>query len=282
VAVRKLHRTVGMSWVTARAFAMPALGLGTYRLRGEACTRVVEMALQLGYRHLDTARAYDNEGAIGRAIRAAGVPRRDLFLTTKIPPDGLRRNELRRALADSLGALGTDYVDLVLIHWLNAAVPLEETLEALLAVLAHGRTRAIGLSNFTPSLVEAACRSVPIACHQIEYHPFLAQDEHLALAERHDFVVTAYAPLARGRVATDAALRAIAREYDRPPTQVALRWLLQQRRVAAIPKASSREHLESNLAALGFELDPHAMRRISSCARGERVVDPDYAPEWGT
>jgi 2,5-diketo-D-gluconate reductase B len=258
------------------------LGLGTWKLEGRDCEHAVGEGLKLGYRHIDTAQAYGNHAEVGRALRDAGLPREDVFLTTKIWLENLDRSGFRAAVEQSLAELGVDYVDLLLVHWPNPDTPLAETMDALVEAREAGRTRQVGTSNFTPSLIRRVIEMAPIACNQIEYHPFLAQAEHLALARQHGFFITAYAPLARGRVTEDEVLRQVAEKHGRTPAQVSLRWLLQQDRVAAIPKASTREHLAENLGALEFELDPVDMKKIFGCARGERLVDPDFAPDWRT
>lgn len=258
---------------------MPALGLGTWELRGDDCTRAVEHALALGYRHLDTAQGYANEAEVGAGMRRSGVPRDDVFLTTKVRPRFFRHDDLLESTEASLVALGVDDVDLLLLHWPNPEVPLEETLGALHEARERGLARHVGVSNFAPSLLRRSLAAGPTLTDQVEYHPFLAQERLLALAEAHDLLITAYSPVARGRVFDDPTLRAIGERHGKGPAQVTLRWLLQQPRVVAIPKAASPEHQASNLDVFDFELDDEEMRRISALARGERLVD-DPAIDW--
>ncbi|MBW6455961.1 MAG: aldo/keto reductase [Trueperaceae bacterium] len=258
---------------------VPALGLGTWELRGDACTRAVEHALALGYRHIDTAQGYDNEAEVGTGLRRSGVPREEVFLTTKVRPRHFRRDDLLRSTEASLAALGVDVVDLLLLHWPNPEVPLEETLLALHEARERGLTRHVGVSNFPPSLLLRALAAGPTLTDQVEYHPFLAQGKLLALAEAHDLLLTAYAPVARGRVLDDPTLRDIGARHGKGPAQVALRWLLQQPRVVAIPKAASPENRAANLDVFDFELDDEEMRRIFGLASGKRLVD-DPRVDW--
>jgi 2,5-diketo-D-gluconate reductase B len=259
---------------------VPRLGLGTFQLTGTRCREAVAAALDLGYRHIDTAEAYGNEREIGAAIVAAGVPRDELFLTTKIWWENLSAEQVSDHLARSLERLQTDRVDLLLIHWPNAELPLEEPLVTMQRLQDEGRVALVGVSNFPPRLLEQAVARAPIACNQVEYHPFLAQDELLALARRHGHALTAYCPLARNAVAADPVIAGIAAEHGCTPAQVTLRWLLQQDPVVAIPKASSRQHLAENRGAFAVELSGVEMDAIAGRARGQRLVDPEFAPRW--
>jgi diketogulonate reductase-like aldo/keto reductase len=258
---------------------VPALGLGTWELRGEDCTRAVEHALAIGYRHIDTAQGYANEAEVGAGLRRSGVQREAIFLTTKVRPRHFRRADLLASTEDSVRALGVEAVDLLLLHWPNPDVPLEETLLALHEARDRGLARHVGVSNFAPSLLLRALAAGPTLTNQVEYHPFLAQERLLALAEAHDLLLTAYSPVARGRVLDDPTLVAIGQRHGKSPAQVALRWLLQQPRVVAIPKAASPDKQASNLAVFDFDLDDDEMRRISGLARGERLVD-DATIDW--
>jgi diketogulonate reductase-like aldo/keto reductase len=258
---------------------IPALGLGTWELRGEACQRAVEQALALGYRHLDTAQGYDNEEDVGAAIAASGVGRDEIFLTTKVRPRNFRREALLASSEASLAKLGVESVDLLLLHWPNADIPLEETLAALHEARARGMACHVGVSNFNPSMLRQAVAAGPTLTNQIEYHPFLSQARMLALAAEYGLLITAYSPVARGKVMNDPTLQRIADRYGKSPAQVALRWLLQQPRVVAIPKAASPQHLAANLDLFDFSLDEHEMSAVHALARGERLVEnPDL--DW--
>ena len=269
-----------MIYANVQGEAIPALGLGTWLLRGDACVDAVTHALDLGYRHIDTAQSYENEAAVGQALRQSGLDREQLFLTTKIGLDNLRPKDARRTSEDSLRRLQTEYVDLLLIHWPSEEVEPERTLDVMMKLQDEGKTRLIGVSNFPPSWLERAAQHAPVVCNQVEYHPFLSQAENLALAEKYDLLITAYSPIARGRVFDDATLQAIGAAHGKNPAQVALRWLVQQGRVAAIPKAASAEHRASNFAIFDFTLSDDEMAQISNLARDERLVDPDWAPAW--
>jgi 2,5-diketo-D-gluconate reductase B len=256
---------------------IPKLGFGTFKLRGDACAEGVRDALELGYRHIDTASAYGNEAQVGWGLEHSGVERGSIFLTTKLWHDGLRAAAVREQVERSLRDLGTDYVDLLLIHWPNEQVPLAETLGAMTALQEAGRASHLGVSNFPPRLVRDALELAPIVCNQVEYHPYLGQPELLALARERDLLLTAYSPLARGEVHRDPVLREIGDAHGKTPAQVALRWLLDQPHVAALPKASTHEHRASNLEVFDFELGDDERGRVAGLERGLRTADPSWA-----
>jgi 2,5-diketo-D-gluconate reductase B len=241
---------------------VPSLGLGTWRLSGQECIRAVERALALGYRHIDTAQIYANEDEVGRGIQNSGVDREDIFVVTKVWTSSFYYDDVIRSTHESLEKLQTVYVDLLLMHWPNPSVPLEETLGAMRELQKEGSVKHVGVSNFSPSLVEEATRHAAVFCNQVEYHPYTAQDELLEQAKEMDYLLTAYSPIAKGRVLEDTTLREIGEVYDRTPAQIALRWLIQQEKVAAIPKAASENHLRSNLDIFDFELSDEEMERI--------------------
>jgi len=268
------------SVVEVRGVRIPRLGLGTWMLEGEACVEGVRDALALGYRHIDTARNYGNEAEVGRGIAESGVPREEIWLTTKVPYERLRADEVRRDAEASLEELGTDWIDLLLIHWPNPDVPLAETLGAMRALQEEGLVRHLGVSNFPTALLREALDLAPVLANQVEYHPYLSQRPLLELARERDVMITAYSPFARGDVLGDPVIAEIARAHDRTPAQVVLRWLLDQPLVSAIPKAASHERRAENLGALGFELSPEERARIDGLARGARRVDPSWAPTW--
>ncbi|EMA29280.1 aldo/keto reductase [Haloarcula japonica] len=255
-----------MDEIQVQGTSVPALGLGTWQLTGQTCRETVEAALEMGYRHVDTAQAYGNERQVGLGMEAAAVDREDVFLTTKL--DGSNRDErsVRRSTRESLNKLGTDYLDLLLIHWPNTPwmASLSETLGAMNNLVEEGLVRHIGVSNFSPSLLDEAreLSAAPILTDQVQYHPYWDQRKLLDYCRIHDVLLTAYSPLARGGVLDDPALVQIGNKYAKSPAQVALRWLLQQDGVAAIPKASSRDHLEANMAVFDFELTDAEMERI--------------------
>jgi len=271
-----------MKFIETKGARVPALGFGTWDLRGVACERAVATALGVGYRHIDTAQMYENEEAVGRAIAASGVDRGAIFLTTKIWHDRLAPGMLERAADDCLRRLGVEYVDLLLIHWPSDAIPLAASLAALATVKAAGKARHIGVSNFPAALLARACNEhgADLLCDQVEYHPFLAQNAVLAETRPRGMMLTAYCPLAQGRVAETPELIAIGRRHGKTPAQIALRWLVQQDLVAAIPKAASEAHCLANLEIFDVALDAAEMAAIAALARGQRLVDPAFAPRW--
>jgi 2,5-diketo-D-gluconate reductase B len=256
-----------MEYQTIRGEEVPSLGLGTYRLTGETCVRAVERALSMGYRHVDTAQMYGNEGEVGRGIEGAGVDRAEIFLTTKVWPSDFAHDRVIQKTRESLKKLRTDYVDLLLMHWPGDGDPLEETLGAMRELQEEGGVRHVGVSNFSPSLAEDATQYAEIFCNQVQYHPYRNQDALLEQAREMDYLLTAYTPLSRGGVQGDSTLRQISEAYGKTATQVALRWLVQQEKVSAIPKATSEEHLRENLDVFDFELSDEEMQSISSLGR---------------
>jgi len=259
-----------MESVTVQGVDVPALGLGTYRLRGQTCVDTVRTALELGYRHVDTAEFYDNQREVGRALAEADVDREEVFLTTKIWRSNLRREDALRSARESLDRLDTDYVDLLLIHWPDESVPVSETLEAMTHLREEGLVRHLGVSNFSVAQLREAIdvADAPILTNQVRYHPFTEQSDLLACCIDEDVLLTAYSPLAKGKVATDGTLAAIGDRYGKTAAQVALRWLVQQDHVAAIPKASGTRHLRENLAVFDFELTDEEMERVFELHEG--------------
>lgn len=272
-----------MQTISVKNMTVPALGFGTWALSGNVAYEATRLALDLGYRHIDTAQIYGNESEIGRAVRDSGIARGDIFLTTKIAPSNLRAGDVRRSHEESLRRLGLDQVDLLLIHWPNARCPLGETLEALAALRAAGKTRSIGVSNFTVALLNESVEryGADIICDQVEYHPFLSQRALRAALQQYGLMLTAYAPVARGRVFGDKTLVAIGRKYGKSGGQVALRWLLDQDKVCAIPKAATRAHAAANIDIFDFTLSPEDRAAIDALAEGERLVEwGGYTPHW--
>lgn len=263
---------------------MPNIGAGTFRLQGQQAIDSVANALDLGYRHIDTAQIYGNEDEVGQALAASGVPRGEVFVTTKIWTENLAREALIPSLEESLRKLRVDTVDLTLIHWPSpgAAVPVAESMEALMAARERGLTRAIGISNFTIPLMREAIAAVGpqnIATNQVELHPYLQNRAVAAFAREHGIHVTAYMPLAYGKVIDDPVIGAIAARVDATPAQVTLAWLL-AKGYAVIPSSTRRANLAGNLAAGGLALDAADIAAIDALERGERLVSPDFAPQW--
>ncbi|GAN77348.1 aldo/keto reductase [Acidisphaera rubrifaciens] len=271
-----------MDAITTGGLRMPRLGLGTFRMQGAVCQSAVESALALGYRHIDTAQMYGNEEAVGAALRAAGVPRHEVHVTTKVWWENLAPDAMRRACDDSLRKLGLDHVDLYMIHWPARGMDMRASVETLMALREAGRTRAIGVCNFPLALLREAVETVgaPIAANQVEYHVLLGQTVLRDYMRGRGIALTAYCPLAQGRLAEHPALSAIARRHDASPAQVALAWLLEQDGVAAIPKSSRPEGQRANLGALAVRLDDEDRRVIAALPKDQRCVNPPFAPAW--
>lgn len=262
---------------------IPVIGFGTWQLSGPDARRMVEAALEIGYRHVDTAFIYKNEAEVGEAIRASGLPRDEVFLTTKIWVDFFRDGDLQRAAEGSVERLGVGPVDLLLLHWPKPQPPLEETVRALNAVKAAGLTRAIGLSNFPSDWWDRAqaASEAPLVTNQVEYHPFLTQRTLTAAARRHGAKLTAWSPLAQGKVVDEPVLQEIARAHDKTPGQVALRWLVQQD-VIAIPRTTKESRARENFEIFDFALSDAETARISALGSpGGRIGDwIDPAIKW--
>jgi 2,5-diketo-D-gluconate reductase B len=256
-------------------YSMPVLGLGTWRVAGVACERIVGQALELGYRHIDTAELYGNEAEIGRAIR--NVERGTLFLTSKVSSANLRTNDVIRACTGSLERLGTDYLDLYLVHWPNDEIPIAETMDGMQYLVEEGMIRSMGVSNFDVGRLQAArdAAEAPVCNDQVEYHPYRPRRELPLFCREQGITLTAYCPLGKGRVVRDPALARIGQKYGKSAAQVSLRWLLQKGAVV-IPKAGSVEHLRENMDMDGWELTPEDMRRIDEIGIEMKLVDATY------
>jgi 2,5-diketo-D-gluconate reductase B len=268
--------------VVVRGVEVPRVGLGTWRLAGQVCYDMVRAALDVGYRHIDTAHLYLNEEEVGRALRDSNFPREMIFLTTKLSFDRMHHDEVIQTSEQSLLRLKTDYVDLLLIHWPSADVPLKETLDAMAELHARGRVRHVGVSNFPSALLREACRlsPLPILANQVEYHPYLSQQKVLEVCRQEQVMLTAYAPTGRAKVLQDDVIKGIAARCGKTPVQVALRWLIQQPLVSAIPKSAHLDRVKENFNVFDFQLTPDEMEAIFALARGERMLNPASAPKW--
>jgi 2,5-diketo-D-gluconate reductase B len=266
--------------IEIRGAKVPRLGFGTWQIAGPDATEAVRDALELGYRQIDTARAYENEREVGRGLADAGVPREEIWLTTKIPHGEADPEQARRAAEESLRRLGVDHLDLLLLHWPNPDVPMERTLEAMAQLREEGKAREIGVSNFPATMLERALEVAPVFCDQVEYHPFLDQERLLRLARERDVLITAYSPLAHGHVPSDETLTEIGERHGKTAGQVALRWLLDQPAVSPIPKASSHERRAENFDVFDFELSPEERARIDALPKDLRTANPPWAPDW--
>jgi len=252
-----------MESLSVHGVEVPALGFGTARMTGTTCRKAVEHALELGYRHIDTAQMYDNEAAVGDAIANSPVDPEDIFLVTKVHRRNLAHEDVLTSVADSLDRLGTE-IDLLLIHAPSKTVPIEESINAMNQLQTDGAVQHIGVSNFSVAQLQdaIAASETPILTNQVEYHPFTDQSDLLAFCIENGILLTAYSPVAKGRVVGNDTLQTIGDRYGKSEAQVALRWLLQQDYVAAIPKAASRQHRQDNLDIFDFELTDDEMRRI--------------------
>jgi len=271
-----------MQCVEAHGARIPAIGLGTWELRGRTCTRLVAQALKLGYRHIDTAQVYENEREVGEGLRASGVSRNEVFVTTKVWTTHFAPNDLERSTKESLARLRLAQVDLLLLHWPNPRIPLTETVGALAHVKQLGLARHIGVSNFTVGLIEEAAVACPepLVCDQVEYHPYLDQIKVLHGCRRHGMALVAYSPIAKGRIKNDQVLAGIGAKYHKTAAQVCLRWLVQQN-VAAIPRTSKIERLSENIEVFDFELSDDEMALISAMGSAKgRLTDFGLAPKW--
>ncbi len=256
-----------MPSIEAHGARIPLIGLGTWDLRGKSCARMVEEAIGLGYRHIDTAAMYRNEAEVGEGLRASGIGRDEVFITTKVWSSNLHARDFERSARDSLANLKLPYVDLLLIHWPNSSVPLKETVGALCKMKRDGVARHVGVSNFTPQLIEEAVRlsTEPLVNNQIECHPYFDQTKTIAASHKHGLSVTAYSPIARGRVTGDAVLARVGNQHGKTAAQVCLRYLVQQD-IVVIPKTSQPARLKENFAIFDFKLAPGEMKQIAQLA----------------
>jgi 2,5-diketo-D-gluconate reductase B len=271
-----------MQMIEANGASIPALGLGTWQLNDRVGARIVEQALRLGYRHIDAALIYGNEKEVGEGLRASGVKREEIFVTTKVPHTELTPPALERAVKQSLANLRLSDVNLLLIHWPNAQIPLAETIGAMCKMKKEGYARHIGVSNFTVALVEEAVKlsSEPIVTNQIEWHPYLDESVVQAACKNHGIAVTAYCPIARGRAVGDELLTKIGHKYGKSAGQVSLRWLIQKGAIV-IPRTSKVERLTENMTIFDFALSPADMTEIDALAKpAGRVVKVGWAPNW--
>jgi 2,5-diketo-D-gluconate reductase B len=275
-----------MNVVEANGARIPAIGLGTMTLKGDICVNAVKAAVQLGYRHIDTAERYGNESEVGEGLaeglRGAGLKRDDVFVTTKVYHDKLAAADFQRSFDESLQKLKLPWVDLLLIHWPNPKVPLAETLEVLCKAKRNGRAKHVGVANFTTPLLQQAVKiaSEPLVTNQIEVHPFLDQGKVLAACRSRGLSVTAYCPIARGQVPGNEVLERIGKTHGKSSSQVALRYLVQQG-IIPIPRTANPDHLAANLAVFDFKLSDAEMAEIGKLKKPDgRVVNPPHAPQW--
>lgn len=271
-----------MQLIEAHGARIPTIGLGTMTLKGDVCVQAVKTALQIGYRHLDTAAHYGNEAENGQGFRESGIRREDVFITTKVRQGDLNADDFRRVIDQSLKNLRLSYVDLLLIHWNNPDIPFKISVGALCQAKKDGKAKHVGVANFTTTMLDEAwaATSEPLVCNQIEMHPFINQDKVLAACKKHGMAVVAYCPIARGKVPGADALERIGKVHNKTAAQVSLRYLVQMG-VSAIPRTANPEHLKENLNIFDFGLSTEEMAELKALnAANMRVVNPPHAPKW--
>ncbi|MFN1834320.1 aldo/keto reductase [Balneola sp. MJW-20] len=271
-----------MKFKNIQGIDVPEIGLGTFKLIGKECEQVVKQALNMGYRHIDTAQMYRNEREVGNAIKSSHIKREEIFLTTKVWHTNLDYDDVLKSTEASLKELDTPYLDLLLIHWPDPDHDLEKTIEAMLSLRDQGKALNIGVANFPMKLLKEVNDEfgAPIFCNQVEYHALLGQFDLLEYAADNDIMVTAYSPLGQGNVTDHPLLNELAEKYGKTPAQIAIRWLIEQEQVVTIPKASSKEHLQQNMDVYDFALEDDDFFAIDDLDKTTRYVNPDFAPEW--
>ncbi|MBC7383371.1 MAG: aldo/keto reductase [Bacteroidia bacterium] len=268
------------NFIELDSIKVPSLGLGTYGMDDNACSNAVTTALHIGYRHLDTAQMYNNEEAVGTGISKSDVNRSAIFLTTKVLPVNFSKAKFIPSVEESLRKLKCEYIDLLLIHWPSDETSNQIAVEQLLLCKDKCYAKLIGVSNFTLNQMKLAQKSAPVICNQVEYHPYLGQHLMLEYLQQQELMLTAYRPLAMGKVLKEPLIINLAVKYNRTPNQIVLRWLIQQKNVAVIPKASNEKHQQSNFEIFNFSLLQDDMNRIFNLNTGTRFVDPTFAPDW--
>ena len=261
---------------------IPKLGFGTSMLKGAEAVSAIQTALEAGLRHIDTAQIYFNEEAVGTAIKESSISRENIFLTTKIWKDSLTAERVRKTFHESLNQLQTDYVDLLLVHWPNPEVPLEETLGAFEDLKAENKIHHIGVSNFTCDLLKKAKEICPdLVTNQVEYHPLLFQKPLLDLVDKQGIFLTAYSPLMRGKVFKIQQIINMADRYKKSSGQIVLRWLIEQKDVVVIFKAGDKKHIEENIDIFNFKLEPQDREKLFRLNKNrQKVINPPFAPQW--
>jgi diketogulonate reductase-like aldo/keto reductase len=270
-----------MQTIEANGAQIPLIGLGTVELNDRDCARLVEQAIGIGYRMIDTAQMYGNEAAVGDGVRAS-KRRNEVTVVTKVHPKNLAPADFERTVKESLGKLRLDAIDILLIHWPNKAVPLADSIGTLCKMKRAGYARHIGVSNFTTALLAEATKlsTEPLVCNQFEAHPFLDVSKTIRATQNLGMAVVAYSPIARGGAKNDATLTRIGKAHGKTGAQVSLRWLVQQE-IAVIPRTHRIERLSENFAIFDFELSAEEMAEISALTKAnDRIVDWQYSPQW--
>lgn len=268
--------------IEANGAKIPQIGLGTMTLKDDVCVQAVKAALDMGYRHLDTAKFYENEKAVGEGLKASSVKREDVFVTTKIRHLDLKPDDFARTLDEQLKALQLSQVDLLLIHWPNKDIPLKDSIAALCKAKKEGKTKHVGVANFTVSMLDEAAKlaTEPLVCNQIEVHPFINQDKVIAASKKHGMAVVAYCPNVRGKAADISTLERIGKTHGKSWAQVSLRYLTQLGLIP-IPRTATPAHLKENIDIFDFKLSDAEMAELKKLnAANMRVVSPAWAPVW--
>jgi diketogulonate reductase-like aldo/keto reductase len=256
---------------------IPALGFGTWQIKGEECITAVDTALSAGYRHIDTADGYHNHTEVGKGIKQNGIAREDFFLTTKIFPGDLTADVVRQKIDTYLAELDTDYIDLLLIHWPDPSVPIAETLGAMNEAKTAGKVRSLGVSNFTEHhLKDAMETEVEIVLNQVELHPGFPQHDLRTFCVQQNIAVTAYSPLGRGSALEIDLIQELAKKYDKTPGQIILNWITSVG-VIAIPKSVHPKRIKENFESQDFTMDQVDIDAIDALKNGKRLIDPDFA-----
>ena len=271
-----------MHYVSAGDARIPSYGLGTYQLKGDIAREITSKALEIGYRHIDTAQLYENEEEVGQAIRTSGIAREDIWVTTKVWYENLGAEKLMDSVKESLDKLQMDQVDLFLVHWPHPELAVREYMPLMQEVLDKGYTKHIGVSNFTRPQIKEALQITPnIITNQVEYHTYLSQEAVLETCRQNDMFVTAYSPIGQGKVPRDERLAAIGKRYGKSAAQVGLRWLVQQGDVVIIPRTSNPNRLDENRDIFDFALSPEEMQELHTISlQRDRLINPSFVSSW--
>lgn len=271
-----------MKYITLGRLEFPAIGLGTYKIIGPQAVDIIRNAILMGYRHLDTAQLYDNEREIGWAIIESGIPRNEIFITTKVWPSNLTADKFLPSVEESLVKMKTDYADLLLVHWPHHQLPVEEYIPSLIQAQQKGLAREIGVSNFNIAQLKSAIEAgANIVTNQVEFHPWINQVKLHSYLKKNNITLTAYCPLGQGRFIADKKLEALAATHARTPAQIILRWMMQKDEVIAIPRSTNLYRLRENLNVFDFELSAHEMEIIDAWRlENIRVVGAQAGAVW--